>query len=517
MEPRGINYFDDARAQNLILYGDEEHYTVPSCSFWYDILPQLLQTYIQCDVSQIDYEEIYDKDVQPLAKVFNKSYNTLLRILFYFMDTPSHRKATDEEIVEYQKRKDLLGIIANLYDKVDKKGHFAFKNLLDFLSHHQDYQIKLKDFLPKNLIDRYIQNFKGIFYLLAKEVKNKKIKEEIDKFKFVIHPKAIKGIPAANGFEIIKTAFTRSIIIFKETSFGIKQESLLWDLLTTNVNLVEGVFFIDCIFKGEMKTKAERLHPRVMFKNCTFESRIDFPKRIMRECNFIKCLVKGSMRFDKVHFYRDIRFIECNFTESSNLDLNQAIFMPHERPVENQYFTIRDCIFKGELFLKDTSIKCNLTMKNLAFFAPFHFDNTELGHNCSFGNFAFIGGNYPKIEHSKQILGELLTQYGYTSDASKLGLSKSNSKKQLFDYDAYQVAYNSGFLKPEYAAYFLGKSKVYLAKKRTEDKKKLVRDSIPFKVDGKDIQYPVEALLAFKAKDWDTLKNLRKKYPIPTE
>ena len=62
MEPRDINYFDDARAQNLILYGDEEHYTVPSCSFWYDILPQLLQTYIQCDISQIDYEEIYDKD-----------------------------------------------------------------------------------------------------------------------------------------------------------------------------------------------------------------------------------------------------------------------------------------------------------------------------------------------------------------------------------------------------------------------------------------------------------------------
>ena len=68
-----------------------------------------------------------------------------------------------------------------------------------------------------------------------------------------------------------------------------------------------------------------------------------------------------------------------------------------------------------------------------------------------------------------------------------------------------------------YAAYFLGKSKVYLAKKRTEDKKKVVRDSIPFKIDGRDVQYPVEALLAFKAKDWDTLKNLRKKYPIPTD
>ena len=45
----------------------------------------------------------------------------------------------------------------------------------------------------------------------------------------------------------------------------------------------------------------------------------------------------------------------------------------------------------------------------------------------------------------------------------------------------------------------------------------LTQKSLPFKEDGRDIQYPVEALLAFKAKDWAKLKELRKKYPIPTQ
>ena len=93
-------------------------------------------------------------------------------------------------------------------------------------------------------------------------------------------------------------------------------------------------------------------------------------------------------------------------------------------------------------------------------------------------------------------------------------LSNSKSKKEKFDDIAYQAALQSGWLKPEFAAYFLGKSSNYLAKKRMDDKKKLMQQSLPFKGDAKDIQYPVDALLAFKAKDWNKLKELRKKYLI---
>ena len=56
-----------------------------------------------------------------------------------------------------------------------------------------------------------------------------------------------------------------------------------------------------------------------------------------------------------------------------------------------------------------------------------------------------------------------------------------------------------------------------MAKKRMEDKKKIARDSLPFKMDGRDIQYPVDALMAFKAKDWNKLRELRKKYGYPAK
>ena len=44
------------------------------------------------------------------------------------------------------------------------------------------------------------------------------------------------------------------------------------------------------------------------------------------------------------------------------------------------------------------------------------------------------------------------------------------------------------------------------------DKKKITRTTIPYRGDGKNIQYPVDALLAFKAQDWNKLRELRKKY-----
>ena len=86
-------------------------------------------------------------------------------------------------------------------------------------------------------------------------------------------------------------------------------------------------------------------------------------------------------------------------------------------------------------------------------------------------------------------------------------------KKQKFDNKtAYLAAIETGFLKSEYAAYFLNKSPSYLSKKRMLDRQKITRESIPYIGEGKDIQYPVDALTAFKQQDWNTLKELRKKY-----
>ena len=82
----------------------------------------------------------------------------------------------------------------------------------------------------------------------------------------------------------------------------------------------------------------------------------------------------------------------------------------------------------------------------------------------------------------------------------------------MFDYEAYQVAYATGYLKSEFAAYLLEKSVSYLGQKRKKDKETMSRDALPFVGEGKNIQYPVEALVAFKKKDWTKLNELRQKY-----
>ena len=97
------------------------------------------------------------------------------------------------------------------------------------------------------------------------------------------------------------------------------------------------------------------------------------------------------------------------------------------------------------------------------------------------------------------------------------GLSDDETDNTTFseadkDIHAYKIACKSGFLKPKYAALYLSMSKDNLAKKRMADKQRVTRETIPYIGEGKSILYPLDALQAYKIKDWDTLKKLREKY-----
>ena len=259
------------------------------------------------------------------------------------------------------------------------------------------------------------------------------------------------------------------------------------------------------------------MRPRILFNNSRFQEKIIFPDVIMKkECNFKNCFIEGCLSFYKTRFAKSLRVMNCIFSEGSTFTLSETLFSNPFKIVERREVTITDDIFKGCLEFNNARFNCKLLMKNLSFFAPFNFKGTEFSDSCTFENFAFVGGNNPKIEHSKEILAEQLIKYNYTVEAANLGLS-SSSKKSDIDLTAYQIAYNTGWLNNTFAAYCLSKSTNYLYRKRKADMKMVTQKSLPFKVDGKDIQYPVEALLAFKAKDWARLKELRKKYPIPTE
>ena len=140
------------------------------------------------------------------------------------------------------------------------------------------------------------------------------------------------------------------------------------------------------------------------------------------------------------------------------------------------------------------------------------------------------------MENSIKQLAENLKASDMEETAKALGLIKSDSvekstsdiqeqnvsdddggffkykQTETFDMQSYRLACESGFLKPKYAAYFLGMSKDNLAKKRMADKKQITRESIPYLGEGKYIVYPIDALQAFKASDWSLLKELREKY-----
>ena len=153
-------------------------------------------------------------------------------------------------------------------------------------------------------------------------------------------------------------------------------------------------------------------------------------------------------------------------------------------------------------------------LSNLTFYDTFDFSETVLSNRATFEHFAYAGGTSPKMDSAKNTLAETLKKYNYRSEIVALGLEDNNSG---IDRDAYQVAMDSEFLNPKYAALMLRCTENYLAKKRMQDRKKVTRDSLPFIITARKIQYPVEALRAFQRKDWAALKELRQKYPIPKE
>jgi hypothetical protein len=116
-----------------------------------------------------------------------------------------------------------------------------------------------------------------------------------------------------------------------------------------------------------------------------------------------------------------------------------------------------------------------------------------------------------EFEKSKKDLYDVLIDSDLDELAENLDLI-SKKRKANDSNQTYQDALQTGWLKPEYAARFLGRSIRTLQEKRKKDKYQITRDSIPFIGEGKDILYPLEALKAYLAQDWNLLKELRKKH-----
>ena len=267
-------------------------------------------------------------------------------------------------------------------------------------------------------------------------------------------------------------------------------------------------FNIPCNLKTIMLLKCP-----ILFRNCTFKRSFISPIRFINYgIVFDNCVFSDTFELE-LKSNLEVYFNDCIFEEGSQLKLDWT----GSDDCKNT-LSITDCVFHGEFELS-SKIGIKLIMNNITFYEPFSTSNMKLDANSKISNLCFPTTTTSEMEASKKQLYDSLVESGLKEMAENLNLlsGKTQKKKKEIDLAAYQIAYNTGWLNNIFAAYCLGRTPNYLSKKRMADMKMVTQQSLPFKGTGKDIQYPVEALLAFKAKDWDTLKNLRKKYPIPTK
>lgn len=284
-----------------------------------------------------------------------------------------------------------------------------------------------------------------------------------------------------------------------------------------NKFILAALNFQDCNFNSNTN-EFSSIYRIIRVHNCCFDKKISIRNIYEGELIFEGCNFAGEFEMEHTYAYGLFPHIvlnRCSFKRGVAFKIYKVMAK------NTNLFTLKinDTQFNGEFILDNISGFLVLDLNNVTFAQPLLLKDITIRKGSRFDNLFFSPIPSSQMDKSRRVLYENMKNAGLEQQAKDLGIlpSEKETINVKFDYDAYQIAYNSGFLKPEYAAYFLGKSKVYLQKKRTQDKQKITRDSLPFKIDGRDVQYPVEALLAFKAKDWDTLKNLRKKYPIPTD
>ena len=301
------------------------------------------------------------------------------------------------------------------------------------------------------------------------------------------------------------------ILIFERLSFSINNIVLLRHMFSNtpkNINkklLIEGVFFIDCRFITPVKIE-EQTEVDLCFRNCVFERDLIISNNINSNIIFNKCKFREAFEYKNIMINYMFYIEECVFNENSIVNFSKTTFGSESK------FVIRDTQFSGKFEIEDTNINGTAVLKNLSFFNPFKINSLKLSENCTFKNFAFFNANSKGMLEAQEKFANTLKSNKYLLEIEELGLNQITKETTDFDYDAYKVAYETGYLKSEYAAYLLEKSVSYLGQKRKKDRENPSRDSIPFTGVGKNIKYPVEALLAYKAKDWDKLKELRQKY-----
>lgn len=322
------------------------------------------------------------------------------------------------------------------------------------------------------------------------------------------------GVRTALNYNPLQKDSTRPVVIFERISFSIEQCDLIRKLLTQKIDYEDkkvnvDVFFINCHFLTPVVI-TEPVETDVCFRGCKFS----------RDCVF-KCDISGHLIFTDCKFrdrldFEDASISQMFFIEGCFFDKNSLFNLNHAKLKSTAKCTIKNTQFVGRFEAEGANISSFSVFSNISFFNVFNFNQTKFNGHCIFDNIAFAHSTSQAIVEAQKIWAKALEKSGCEKEISNLGFNIHTVKdeKGLKDYE---IALKSGLMNSKQAAYFLGKSVNYLAKKRAKDKEQITREALPFIGKGKDIQYPVDALLAFKAKDWVKLKELRKKYEMKEE
>ena len=326
-----------------------------------------------------------------------------------------------------------------------------------------------------------------------------------------------------------KIQFRTKCIVFKNIDFD------------SSINLND---IITSILRGHLMTNGF-----IGFQHCKFNKGIVIDASYAQKCNlyYDDCLFNCSYRVKDCGASTLLRFNHCSFYDKMifgqdskkewlpcNIEIRNSIFMAGStfeisnitkcnKDGYSSKVALINTIINGYLKLVNLTEEADtlFSIRNIAITMPYTIENCFFNRSSVIIGLSFAINPKEAMLNSKNSFAKSLKRSGLSNLITNNGLldnetdetSRSEADK---DMQSYKIAFESGFLKPKYAAYYLGMSKDNLAKKRMADKQRISRESIPYVGKGKSILYPVDALDAFKLQDWELLKELREKYAKST-
>lgn len=504
--------------------GDEINY-----SYEKDIEPFLLKTYIEHELA-VKNAFAEAEDINSLLEIIEKKYIRMLSSCWE-EDAELDKKLEKEfskfitndgelDIAKFiQYMNDCNGIGKYLVSEQDENG----QPILNIEKHYTtlwyfDYfvkEIKIKKTLSGELfplIEDFIKYIlTGFSKFVAPDIVNGVISSYCMKYDKTA---LLKVNPTISEYFVIKN----NALLVQNVNFNSYESINIYEeLLDNRYGIFEEIGIKNCVFNHDIERTATSIELPIFFYDCVFNKRFSvFYVAPNRHLCFLKCKFLGQSEFgactNSKHMPYVLDILNCYFgTNSATIIAN----IQDEPDVAENMVHIENTIINGTLAFSNISKKSetNLNLKNVALMKPFTVDKCYFSKYSRFQNVSFNAEPSQELDDSMNQFANSLMASGLQAAAEQAGIIKTNYEApEEFDIQAYKIACESGFLRPKYAAYYLGMSKDNLARKRMADKQQITRETIPYIGDGKSITYPLEALHAFKIQDWDTLKKLREKY-----